>query len=197
MKLVGLTGTSGSGKSYICRLLSAHGIPSIDCDRVAREATAPNSPCTRELAKAFGAEFIDAQGALKRRALAAFAFASPERTALLNRITHKYIIKACEEEIVKAEQAGHRVLILDAPTLFESGLDRRCDRIIAVLSERALRIERILERDSISLSDAEQRLDAQKTDEFFASHADYVIYNNGQPTLSEEICRLAHDLLDT
>ena len=100
------------------------------------------------------------------------AFASVDSTKLLNKTIFPYITKLVEKEII-----GDKVL-LDAPTLFESGIDSLCDKTIAVLADRDIRLSRILARDNIAKDAALLRINAGKMDEFYKQRADYIIYNN-------------------
>ncbi len=170
-RIIGLTGPTGSGKTTLCSVAKEMGIKVIDCDKVAREV-ADGGSLFPALCEAFGSDIIK-DGVLDRAHLASRAFGSPENTERLNKI----MLPAITERI-KGMINGGRVL-LDAPTLYESGLDEICDTVICVLADSAIREERIISRDEISASAAKVRLSAQKSDEFFLSRADHVIYNNG------------------
>lgn len=187
MLILGLTGQSGAGKGYVASLFAKQGIPSIDCDAVSRAVCAPGAPCTLALAQAFGTDILDADGALLRRKLANRAFADPTSTARLNQITHPFILAAVEEQITAMAQAGHRALLLDAPTLLESGLDRRCDAIIFVSAPHSLRLRRICARDGLSEAEAALRLQAQKADDYYLARADYTIVNDEQAACEEQV----------
>lgn len=171
MKIIGLTGPTGSGKTTLCTIAEGLGIEVINCDAVAKRV-ADSGPLFSALALEFGEDIIKG-GALDRRLLAERAFSSAEKTERLNGIMLPAIVKEIES------QMGDKTVILDAPTLFESGLDKKCDCVIAVLAEGELRKNRITQRDNLSDSDAAARLFAAKDDEFFISRADYCIYNNG------------------
>lgn len=195
MKLIGLTGRSGSGKGVVCRIFSeTHDIPSIDCDKLSRSVCGVGMPCTKELADFFGSEILDENGALRRRVLASIAFGDKKKTERLNRITHKYILAACLEEIKRYEANGVRALILDAPTLFESGLHLRCDAIIAVLADDEICIDRIQKRDKISRAEAKKRLDSQPNAEFYLANCNYIVYNNISSPLTAQINEIVRSL---
>lgn len=179
MKLIGLTGGSGAGKGYVCSEFLRQGIPSIDCDQIARAVCKAHSPCLRELTDVFGPHILLEDGSLHRRKLAEIAFPDPLKRAQLNQITHKYILQSCEIAILQAKNAGVSALILDAPTLFQSGLHQRCDFIVGVLAEYKIRLLRIIERDRISEKAAKERLDAQLSDAYYMEHCNAVIWNNG------------------
>lgn len=172
-KIIGLTGPTGAGKSVAAAVAEQMGIQVIDCDRVARTAVMPDTAGLAALVSAFGAEILAADGTLDRKELARRAFCDKAHTELLNQTLLPHIIP-----LVEAEQHADRVL-LDAPTLFESGIDATCQAVVAVLSDREKRLERIIERDGISRKDAELRLNAGKSDTFYLERTSYILYNNG------------------
>ena len=176
--IIGLTGQTGAGKSTVCAYLSSMPFCIIDCDKVAREVTEKGSPVLDRLAAAFGKDIILEDGSLDRALLASRAFETSEKTELLNDITHPAILDAVKAKIVSATCQN---VILDAPTLFESGADKLCDRIIAVLCDENKRKDRIISRDNLSLEQAKKRLMRAKSNEFFTERADAVIYNDGTP----------------
>ena len=181
-RVIGLTGQTGAGKSTVARLAEEMSCRVVDCDRIAGEALSPGSDCLKRLADCFGCDIIDSEGRCIRKLLAERAFASRERTDLLNRITHPWIIRRSEEYIerYKAEREG--IIILDAALLYESGGDRLCDSVIAVIAPVELRLDRIMRRDGITRDEAMQRIRVQHEDGFYTSRADYVI--NGAQDLS-------------
>ena len=196
MKLIGLTGRSGSGKGVVCQLFAElYDIPSIDCDKLSRSVCGIGMPCTLELASFFGSEILDENGALRRRVLANLAFGDAQKTAALNRITHKFILAACEDEIKRYEARGEAALILDAPTLFESGLHKRCDLVISVVADDDICISRIQKRDGLSAEDAKKRLNAQPKKEFYLANSNYIVYNNISSPPTSQIEEIAEAIL--
>lgn len=177
MIVIGLTGPSGAGKGYICRLLAQEGIPSLDTDQVARAVCEVGQPCLAELRTVFGDAILQTDGTLNRGALAGIVFADPAQLARLNAVTHKYIRRESEKWLDAQKAAGHAMAVIDAPVLFESGFDAMCDCTVGVLCDRETRISRILARDSISREAAEARINAQPGDTFYLAHCDYIIEN--------------------
>ncbi|MBQ9965343.1 MAG: dephospho-CoA kinase [Clostridia bacterium] len=171
-KIVGLTGPTGSGKTTFSKLAQDMGIEVINCDLYARKAVEKSSEGLLALVKAFGEDILLKDGSLCRKTLAKKAFSSKENTELLNKTLLPFI-----SELILSDIKTENVL-LDAPTLFESGMNEICYKTIAVLSEKEIRIKRITSRDDLSISDALLRINAGKSDEFFINNADYVIYNN-------------------
>lgn len=170
--VIGLTGPTGAGKSSVLPIAEQLGFFTVDCDNVAREES-KNKEMLKALSAFFGEDIIK-DGALDRKTLAHRAFSSPENTKKLNDITLPFIV-ATIKGIIKEKKA----VLLDAPTLFESGLSDICTATICVLADEKLRKERIMARDNLEESTASERLFAAKTDDFFVSRCDYVIYNNG------------------
>lgn len=180
-KIVGLTGQSGSGKGVVCEMFAKYGIPSIDTDAVYHELLENSQPLRDELIERFGADIAE-NGAIQRKRLAAKVFSSNDKNALcdLNTITHKYILSKTWSIIAKYEENNYTCIIIDAPGLFESGLDKRCDVTLAVISDLEVLYERIMARDGISHKDASMRVANQHPVEYFKEHCTYFIENNGK-----------------
>lgn len=175
MKIIGLTGASGSGKSTVVKVF---GFPVVDADKAARSAV-ENQECLNLLVESFGADILNKDKTLNRKELAKRAFISKEKTEILNSITHPFIIKIMNDEIERLKQMGEKAIVVDAPQLFEAKCEDICDVVIGVLADKDIRIKRIISRDNISEEDAKIRLLAEKSDEFFKSRCDYIIINNG------------------
>lgn len=198
MQLIGLTGSSGSGKSYVSDELRRRHFPTFDADHEYHLLIEKDSPCTRDLAREFGNEILLENGGIDRKKLADIVFAPTsqreENIASLNRITHHYVTDRVHAWLDDCRRAGASLAFLDAPTLIESGLDRECDAIIAVTAPKELRKERIVERDNLDLSAAEMRLNAQPSDDFYTKCADFIIHNEGElsalVTQVDQICRV-------
>ena len=178
---IGLTGQSGAGKGMLSEIFEKHGIHCLDTDIVSRLVCGAGMPCTLELAENFGDDIIKSDGSLDRRALANKVFLAEnkeEKTVLLNKITHRYILAYADECLAKQEESGAVVALVDAPVLFESGYDKSCDYIIGVLADKETRIQRIIARDCIDRKLAEERIASQKDDAFFIENCSLVLYND-------------------
>lgn len=173
MKIIGITGGSGAGKTTITEYFKEYDAEVIDADIIAKEIVSAGMPALEEIKKEW--KDVVSDDVLDRRALAKIVFNDPTELHKLNSITHKYIIEEIKERIIKSTAS---VFIIDAIALFESGLSDLCDVTVGVIAEKSKRIERIMARDNLTRSQAEERINAQKSDSFYIENADFVIYNN-------------------
>lgn len=171
-RVVGITGGSGCGKSYISSLLREHGIPVIDCDKVARSVMECGKPCLLEVAEYFGKEILTGE-VLNRGKLAEIVFSDKDKLKKLNEITHKYILADIYNMIEKEKS---ELVCIDGAVLIESGI--KCDKMIGILADKKVREKRIKDRDSLSDKEAIARINAQKPDSFYLENCDLVFYNN-------------------
>ena len=170
---IGLTGPTGAGKSKAAAVAFELGFRVIDCDFLARVAVEKGSEGLEAVKAAFGNDVINEDGTLNRKELARKAFSTRENTELLNATLLPHIVK-----LVKEQAVGEKV-ILDAPTLFESGINSMCSTTVAVLADIDTRLKRITARDNISENDARLRISAGKKDDFYINLAEHIVYNNG------------------
>lgn len=182
MIIVGLTGQSGAGKTTVCNTFEQSGFAIINADIVAREVMSKGSKCLEETVSVFGGILLE-DGTLDRKKLAGIVFSDRDKLKIYENIIFPYIISSIKEKIDMYKKEMYNYILLDAPTLFESKADGLCDIIVSVIADRDIRLNRILKRDSITLNEAEIRLNSQKNDDFYICKSDYVIKNNG--SLSE------------
>lgn len=173
--IIGLTGGSGTGKSSACAFFEEKGFVVIDLDKVSRKVCQKGEKCLDEIASVFGNGVIDKDGNLKRRVLGDIVFSDAKKLEMLNSVTHKYIIE--ETKKIIAENSG-RDIVLDAPLLFEAGLDSLCTVTLCILSSRENRIKRIVKRDNISEKSAEARISSQQSDDYYSSRCSICIHND-------------------
>ncbi len=178
-KLIGLTGQTGAGKSIAARILTEIGFSHLDADAVAREVEAPGSAGLAAIARAFGTEMLTDDGALHRKKLAALVFNDDAALQKLNETLAPYLTAEISRQIELRTACGERYILLDAPTLFESGWAEKCDTILAVTAPESTRMDRIMRRDHLTEAQARQRVTAQFPETFFRENADIVIENGG------------------
>lgn len=179
MKVVGITGRSGCGKSSISSYLREMGYLCIDADQVSREVLLPDSPCLEGLKKQFGSDIVDEAGALRRRLLADRAFATPQGTAALTAITHPEILRRIRAALAEAEKDGRTLVFVDGAVILGTPFETLCDRLVVVCAPYEQSVQRICARDGISAEMARRRLDAQTPEEVLRAAADHIIENNG------------------
>ena len=170
--ILGLTGGTGAGKSSALRALQSLGGMVIDCDKVYQEVLDGSS----EFQNAINAQFpgvFGADGRLNRKKLGQEVFAKKDRLEELNRIVFRFLVPELEQRITAADG----LYAIDAINLFESGLDRLCDRTVAVTAPTELRVRRIMVRDDIPEQYARLRVFAQKADDYYRSKCDCELNN--------------------
>lgn len=176
--MIGLTGPTGAGKSYVSQIFSQFGFAVIDADKIAKDIMEKGSPILAKIADTFGNDMLKADGSLDRQKLADTAFADEHKTKLLNRITHPAILDIAKASAEQYAEQGSKFVMLDAPLLFESGADKICDFVVSVIAPRDVRISRIQKRDGITKEQAERRMSAQHDDNFYIDKSDFCIYAN-------------------
>lgn len=179
--VVGLTGQTGAGKSLVSKIVRSQGVEVIDCDLVSRDVVAGEKQCLADLALEFSITILNVDGTLNRKRLAGMVFGDPERLARLNELIFPYILAEVDRRVRSLEKQGVELVLLDAPTLFESGADSTCDMVVSVIAPEALRLNRIVVRDHLSDDEARRRIASQFGDQFYASRSQVVITNDGAP----------------
>ncbi|MCG7441132.1 dephospho-CoA kinase [Corynebacterium sp. ACRPQ] len=179
MKLIGLTGGIGSGKSTVATLCRERGWRVVDADGIARDVVTPGRPALAELAAAFGEDILLADGSLNRKELARRAFVDKEHTELLNSITHPRIQAETQRQFEEAREEGYDFAVYDMPLLVDNGLDKDMDYVIVVDVAVEERVRRLVTSRGLEEDDARRRIAAQVTDEVRLAAATHVIDNNG------------------
>lgn len=180
MKVIGLTGGIGTGKSTVSSYLKEKEFAIVDADQIAREITAPGEPLLKELSEAFGTSLILQDGSLDRKALADIVFMNKEKKKKLDRMMHSRIIAEIENQVREYKRGAYRGIILDVPLLFETGLEKMCDETWLLTADRQVRIERVCLRDGASPADVERRIQNQMDDEEKKKRADKILDNSGE-----------------
>lgn len=187
---IGLTGGMGTGKATVARIFRRLGAFVIDADSLAREVIRPGRPVWREIVAAFGGGILKADGSVNRRGLAAIVFSDESRLRMLNSIVHPPVIRAMERKLARMRSEGkYPAAVVNAPLLFEAGLEGAFDAIVVVTCPREEQIRRCVERDGFSEEEIESRLRMQIPLAEKVRRADYVIDNGGSREKTEEQVR--------
>lgn len=178
--IIGLTGSTGAGKSEVARIMAERPLWTvIDADVLSRRVVEPGQAALNELKNHFSADILNADGTLNRKRLAEKAFSSPEETAALNAIVHPAVLKEIHDELQRAAQNGKSVAVIDAPLLLQAGLDAICHYTVAVVSTPMLRKSRIVDRDKLTNEEAQRRMSAQPSDEYYETRVAALLHNFG------------------
>lgn len=188
MKIIGVTGGIGSGKSTVSRTLRDLGAAVIDADVLAKNITGAGGKAFEELVAYFGNEILDDKGELNRSKLASIAFSDKVKLHALNSITHKYIADKIYET-VKALSDSNKwdIIVIDAPLPIEKGFMDLADEVWVVTAERESRIKRVMDRGGLTYEAVSDRIDSQLRDEEYLGIADEVVENNGTVEELEQV----------
>lgn len=179
MKVIGLTGGTGSGKSVVSKSLAEAGAVIVDADKIAHEIILKGEPAYHEIVEYYGTGILDAEGNIIRKKLGEIVFNDKEKLAFLNQCTHKYITAEVKRQIAAAKAEGiATAIIVDAPLLIEAKLETVCDLVWVVYADPEVRARRVMDRDGISYELAKARISNQKSWEEYKSAASAVIDNS-------------------
>jgi len=194
--VLGLVGRTGSGKSTVAQALERDGAVVIEADRLGHEITDHDPEVRAALAADYGADIYRADGALDRARVAARVFTDPAARERLDRLVHPRIIARARARLEALAARGFAgVVVIDAALLFEWGLERWCDAVIAVLAPEPLQIERLERARGWSAEQARRRLDLQRSQASFRAHADVALDNEGTLEALETAAREAVRML--
>lgn len=194
LTVIGLTGNSGSGKGYVCDLLAEKGIKSIDTDRIVHELYKNTNECTLRLREIFGEGVFKSNGEVDRQKLGQLVFADRDALDRLNKTVHFYVERAVCSILDRLQTSGEQIAVIDAPMLFESCLDKKCDVTVAVIASQETLIERIISRDKISSDRAIARLANQHDAEFFRKNCNFVIINDKDSDIRLSVDQLISEI---
>ncbi|CAK9175970.1 unnamed protein product [Ilex paraguariensis] len=175
MRIVGLTGGIGSGKSTVSNLFKANGIPVVDADLVARDVLKKGTGGWKKVVAAFGQDILQPNGEVDRPKLGQIVFSDPDKRQLLNRLLAPYISSGIFWEVLKLWMKGCKVIVLDIPLLFEAKMDKWTKPIIVVWVDPETQLRRLMARDRTSVEEAKSRINAQMPLDVKRAKADIII----------------------
>lgn len=188
VKVVGLTGGIGTGKSTASEYLKSKGFAHIDADQIGRDITADGSPMLPVLNSIFGPEgefgvegidILREKGSLDRKALASIVFTDMDKKLKLDEVMFKAIIAETERLVEVYSHEDPVGILIDAPLLFEAGLDKKCDLILLIVADMDVRIHRVCARDGATEQEVRNRINSQMSDEEKIERSDVIVDNSG------------------
>jgi dephospho-CoA kinase len=194
--ILGLTGSIGSGKSEAALYFKKCGAYIIDADKISRDLSQKGSSALKDISKIFGKDIVDGEGVLNREKLADIVFNDKKKLKKLEKIIHGKILKQIKKE-VKTNKDNFKVIIIDAPLLFETGLNKICSKTLAISTQKRIQIKRLKKRNPFwSLAHIEQRINSQMNADKKSSLADFLIDNSySKNELKKQIENLYKKLL--
>lgn len=188
VRVVGLTGGIGTGKSTAAEYLKKKGFAHIDADQIGRDITADGSPMLPVLDSVFGPDgefgkagmpILRPDGSLDRKALASIVFTDMEKKLKLDEIMFKAIIAETDRQVKALSEAEPVGILIDAPLLFEAGLDDRCDLVMLIVADMDVRIRRVCVRDGATEQEVRDRINSQMSDEEKIARSQVIVDNSG------------------
>lgn len=193
MKIIGITGSSGSGKSSVCKIIKKiRRAEIIDADEIAKELQDNKATYYEKIVETFGKDILLDNGYINRKKLANIIFSNLVEKEKLDKLTFKYVVEEIKNRIELLKKQDSNYIVVDAPTLIEAGMLDMFDIIIVVKSKENNKIDRICKRDGITIKEAQKRLASQKSDEFYEAYANFVISND-----DEDIENKAKEILES
>ena len=184
MKIIGLTGGIGTGKSTVSDYLKKNGCMIIDADEISRKMTAKGAPALAVIKKTFGDRYVSADGELDRKALGDLVFGDSEKLGILQNIITEKVIDETKCRLKNLSDTKYDgIIVLDAPLLYECNMDDIADENWLVKSDNEVRIERVAARDNLTRDQIMARIDNQMSQREKEKRSDYIIDNSG--TLDE------------
>ena len=181
MKIIGITGGTGAGKTGALNVLAEMNVEILDCDAIYHQLIQTSQPLRAALTKAFGDVFCE-EG-LDRQKLGSLVFQNPEALAKLNAITLSFVEEEVHTRMKQAEQACRAGVAIDAIGLLESDVRHECDTLVAITAPEEVRVQRIMAREGISEEYARNRIKAQKEEGYFRENCDYTLANDSTPAV--------------
>lgn len=180
MKVIGITGGIGTGKSTVTDYLKSKGFEVIDADEISRNLTKGKSETVVNLGKVFGHTILNEDGTLNRKGLADIVFNDDEKKQVLENIVTKKVIELIENKLdVLKQENKEKLVFIDAPLLFETDVKDLIDFAWCVVADEEIRIERVIARDNCNRQQVLDRMKNQLSDEVKTSLSDEILDNSG------------------
>ena len=186
MKVIGLTGGIGTGKSTIAGLFRGKGVPVIDLDEIVRELQKPGKEVYRKIISEFGESIVDEKGEIKRKELGRVVFADANKREKLNKLVHPAVLERLKDLLFLYEKEREPVVVVEIPLLFELKLMNIFDAIIVVYAPENIQINRVMQRDNVTREEATNRIKSQISIEEKKERSDYVIDNSGDISVTTQ-----------
>ncbi len=197
MKVIGLTGGIGMGKSTSAGLLRSRGVPVVDTDDLAREVVEPGQPALAQIRETFGEDIVGPDGKLRRDELARRVFSNPEARKQLEEILHPRIRALWRAQVGMWRAEGKLLAVVVIPLLFETHAETDLDAVVCVACSSTSQKQRLSER-GWSTSEATQRIQAQLPTEMKIARSDYLIWTEGDLAVhAEQLARIVLALTRT
>ena len=177
LRIIGVTGPIGSGKSYILNLFKKEGFKTVSADRVYHILTNKPTKLTDAISAEFGKGVLNPDGSLNRPALASIVFDDKSKLDKLNKITHAEVIECILDRCYRNLAGGEWTTVVEVPMMFESGFNERCSDVISVVASEQTRVRRIMKRNDFSEEEAYKRIKNQKNNDFYIENSKYIVYN--------------------
>ena len=184
MKIIGVTGGIGSGKTTVCEMFEKLGAEVIDADKIAHDITKRDGAAYAEIIDKFGEKVMLPDGDIDRKALAKIVFSDSEKLKMLEHITHKYVF---EEMKKRMDKSTAPVVVLDVPLLFSSEFPFVCDLTVGVTADMEDRISRVFKRDNMTREEIISRINNQISDKTLKENADIIIENSSLDLTFEKV----------
>ena len=180
MKIIGITGGVGAGKSTVLDYLREqfHAYV-IQADQVGHQVMEPGEICYSQVIALFGEHILKKDKTIDRKAVSDVVFGNEEKLTKLNGIIHPAVRQSVLEEIQLQKEKKTAIVVVEAALLLEEHYEKFCDKVWYVHTDREIRISRLMENRGYSREKSESIISSQAPDEYFAKHADYIIRNNG------------------
>lgn len=180
MKIIGITGGVGAGKSTVLDYLREqfHAYV-IQADQVGHQVMEPGEICYSQVIALFGEHILKKDKTIDRKAVSDVVFGNEEKLKKLNGIIHPAVRQSVLEEIQLQKEKKTAIVVVEAALLLEEHYEKFCDKVWYVHTDREIRISRLMENRGYSREKSENIISSQAPDEYFAKHADYIIRNNG------------------